>query len=124
MPYLSVLDNVLAPSLALPANGGRARAEGLVAQLGLSHRSQHVPAELSTGERQRVALARALLNEPRLLLADEPTGNLDPESSETVLDQLAAFARGGGAVLLATHDATAAGRAGRIIRLKAGQMES
>jgi putative ABC transport system ATP-binding protein len=123
VPYLSVLDNVLAPSLALQRNGARQRAEELIGLLGLSERLHHVPAELSTGERQRVALARSLLNQPKLLLADEPTGNLDAASSTAVLDQLAKFAQGGGSVLLATHDANAASRAGRIIRLKAGKLD-
>ena len=124
VPYLSVLDNVLAPSLALSSNGARPRAEELIARLGLAPRLHHVPAELSTGERQRVALARALLNKPKLLLADEPTGNLDAESATAVLDQLAVFAQAGGSVLLATHDNAAAARASRIIRLKAGQLDN
>jgi putative ABC transport system ATP-binding protein len=117
IPYLSALDNVLAAGLALKVPDARARAEGLLAAVGLGERGRHVPAELSTGERQRTALARALLHRPRLLLADEPTGNLDRESAGAVLNHLAEFARAGGAVLLVTHDPAAAARAQRVIRL-------
>ncbi len=121
VPYLTVLDNVLAPSLARPAEDACERARELVEHVGLADRADHVPAALSTGERQRVALARALLNRPKVLLADEPTGNLDPASAETVLGHLAGFAGGGGAVLLVTHDERAADRAGRIVRMEAGK---
>jgi ABC-type lipoprotein export system ATPase subunit len=122
MPYLTVLDNVLAASLARPSDGARDRAMGLIEHVGLAPRLEHVPAELSTGERQRVALARALLNEPRVLLADEPTGNLDPASGDTVLKYLADFAQGGGAVLLVTHDVRAADYAGRTVHMADGKI--
>ncbi|HXG11651.1 MAG TPA: ABC transporter ATP-binding protein [Gemmataceae bacterium] len=118
VPYLSVLDNVRAPALALKTANARQRAEQLIETFGLTHRRHHVPAELSTGERQRTALARALLNRPKLLLADEPTGNLDRESGQAVLGYLAEFARDGGAVLLATHDPRAAEFAHRIIPME------
>jgi ABC-type lipoprotein export system ATPase subunit len=125
VPYLTVLDNVLAPSLAAPSEGAPARARGrvrvLVHHLGLAGRADPVPAELSTGERQRVALARALLNRPGLLLADEPTGNLDRASADVVLEHLAEFARGGGGVLLVTHDPAAAQHAARVVRIEAGR---
>ena len=116
-PYLSVRDNVLAPCLARPARDASARADELLAQFGLEPRRNHRPAQLSTGERQRTALARALLNRPRLLLADEPTGNLDAENSEIVLDALDRFARSGGGVLLVTHNRDAMRRARRSIQL-------
>ena len=122
MPYLTVLDNVLSASLARPSDGARDRAMALIEHVGLAPRLDHVPAELSTGERQRVALARALLNEPRVLLADEPTGNLDPTSGDTVLKYLSDFAAGGGAVLLVTHDVRAADYAGRIVHMAGGQV--
>ena len=118
VPYLSVLDNVRAPALARQTPDARQRAEQLIEQFGLGHRLHHVPAELSTGERQRTALARALLNRPKLLLADEPTGNLDRESGRAVLGHLADFAQAGGAVLLATHDPRAAEYAHRIVPLE------
>ena len=122
IPYLSVLDNVLAPCLAMPQRDATDRAEELIAHFGLMDRLHHVPAELSTGERQRTALARALLNRPKLLLADEPTGNLDPENAEVVLGYLDEFARSGGAVLLVTHDAQAGQYAQRVIHLREGRL--
>ena len=101
VPYLDVLDNILASTLALKRNGNEhGRALELVEQFGLTNRLRHIPAALSTGERQRVALARALLNNPKLLLADEPTGNLDEENGQVVMRCLAEFARAGAAVLL------------------------
>jgi putative ABC transport system ATP-binding protein len=122
IPYLSVLDNVLAPALALALPGAQQRAEELVTRFGLQDRAHHVPAELSTGERQRAALARALLNSPKLLLADEPTGNLDRENAGLVLDCLSSFARDGGAVLLVTHDSSAAQQASRTVRIQGGRL--
>jgi ABC-type lipoprotein export system ATPase subunit len=124
LPYLSVLDNVLAPILAMPSADAAGRARELIGRLGLGPRERHVPAELSTGERQRTALARALLNRPRLLFADEPTGNLDAANAKIVLDALAEFARAGGAVLMVTHDAAVAARAGRVVRLVAGRLDA
>jgi ABC-type lipoprotein export system ATPase subunit len=104
IPYLSVLENVLAPTLAceIPDAGDKARE--LLDRLGLAARSAHVPAELSTGEKQRVALARALLPCPKLLLADEPTGNLDSENAGIVLGHLKHCATTGCAVLVVTHN--------------------
>ena len=104
VPYLSVADNVLLPSVVKKSDEANARAQELLARFGLEHRAHHVPAQLSIGERQRTALARALFNSPTLLLADEPTGNLDPENGEIVLHALKTFAEEGGAVLLVTHD--------------------
>jgi len=121
IPYLNVLENVLAPSLALPGKSAHSRARELIEQFGLAHRIRHIPSELSTGERQRVALARALLNRPKLLLADEPTGNLDSDNASIVLDHLAAFSSGGGSVLLVTHDPLIAGRAHQIIKMQPGK---
>jgi ABC-type lipoprotein export system ATPase subunit len=123
VPYLNVLENVLAPSIALPGSDARQRALELIERFGLTDRKHHVPAELSTGERQRVALARALLNRPTLVLADEPTGNLDRANAEIVLGHLAEFARSGeGAVLLVTHSDYAASFASRVERLEAGRL--
>ena len=122
VPYLSVLDNVLSPSLAGSVSDAGDRAKTLIEYFGLTHRIDHKPAELSTGERQRAALARALLNKPGLILADEPTGNLDADSARAVLVYLAEFARAGGAVLMVTHDDRAAGLAHRTILMHAGQL--
>src|SRR5206468_6803720 len=115
VPYLSVFDNVLTPALAQALPDAHNHAGELIERFGLSARAHHVPAELSTGERQRTALARALLKRPRLLLADEPTGNLDAENGRLVLAKLAEHAKAGGAVLLVTHDAQAAAQAHRVI---------
>lgn len=115
IPYLSVLDNIRVPELAAGRADGRERAESLAVQFGLGDRLGHIPSQLSTGERQRTALARALLNKPGLVLADEPTGNLDEANARSVLDALSAFARTGGAVLLVTHDPMATEHAGRCI---------
>jgi ABC-type lipoprotein export system ATPase subunit len=122
VPYLSVLDNILAPTLALSKPEASERARGLARRFGLEHRLAHVPSQLSTGERQRVALARACLNQPALLLADEPTGNLDAENGRMVLEHLQVIAREGAAVLLVTHDPAAAERATRVIRMRKGAL--
>ncbi len=123
VPYLSVIDNVLAPSLAVDLPDAHERALQLLKRFGMQHRLNHVPGELSSGERQRTALARALLNRPKLVLADEPTGNLDPDNAVAVLDFLQQYSDEGGAVLLVTHDAAAAGRAHHIVRMSEGRAE-
>jgi len=122
VPYLSVLENVL---VARGASGKRdgSRAKDLLQQLGLQHRMQHRPGALSAGEKQRVAMARALLNQPRLILADEPTGNLDPENAQCVLTHLGEFHRAGGTVIVATHGPAARELATRTIRLRDGTVE-
>ncbi|MEI6167975.1 MAG: ABC transporter ATP-binding protein [bacterium] len=118
VPYLSVRDNVLVPTLALTMPDARVRVTELLEKFNLTDRQHHLPEHLSVGERQRTALVRALLNRPQLLLADEPTGNLDRTNAETVMAALAGFAKTGGAVLLVTHDDTAASRADRIVRIE------
>lgn len=124
VPYLSVLDNILAPAIAITATGRETheRAVHLVERFGLSDRRDHVPAKLSTGERQRVAMARALMNQPKLLLADEPTGNLDQRNAEVMLGYLSEFAARDGAVLLVTHDYRAVTYAKRVISLERGRI--
>jgi putative ABC transport system ATP-binding protein len=122
VPYLNVLENVLVATLGAPAsNDPERRAKELVDRYGLSDRAHHKPAELSTGERQRVAMARALVNEPILLLADEPTGNLDDENSETVLRYISQFVEEGGSVLLVSHDRGIADRAHRSYYMRYGK---
>jgi ABC-type lipoprotein export system ATPase subunit len=117
VPYLSVLNNVKAPAIVTGASA-QDRALNLLDEFGLSDRLNHRPGKLSTGERQRTALARALLNKPSVLLADEPTGNLDSENSDIVLSHMRRFADSGGAVLLVTHDPIAAKRADRIVAMR------
>ena len=117
VPYLGVLDNVLAPTLVGSFPDAEQRARELLEQFQLSHRLTHVPSKLSTGEQQRVALVRAILRNPRILFADEPTGNLDKENSTLVLDYLNDFANDGGTVLMATHDPVALERSIRTVEL-------
>lgn len=125
VPYLNVLHNVLAAALGLPLRDGYQRAEKLLERFGLMARAHHFPAQLSTGERQRTALARALFHQPALLLADEPTGNLDTANANQVLDALGELAHEGSAVLLVTHEAQAAARAHRVIDfVHAGRLEA
>lgn len=125
LPEFSALENVVLPQLAngTPARAARARAEGLLAQVGLAARAGHRPAELSGGEQQRVAFCRALANGPRLLLADEPTGNLDPATSDQVFAALMDLVRQTGlAALIATHNLDLAARMDRVLRLQDGRI--
>ncbi len=120
--YLSVLDNVLAASLPTTRPDARTRAEALLHRFGMADRLHHRPPQLSVGEKQRTALARALLNDPAVLLADEPTGNLDEANAALVLDAMREFADGGGVVLLVTHDRDAARRADRSVEIRGGRL--
>ncbi len=122
IPYLDVLDNILVNELASPGEDLGEKAEELLEKFGLGHRKHHVPSRLSVGEQQRVALARALLRDPKLILADEPTGNLDTENSEIILNHLSGFAEAGGAVLMVTHDDRARAAAKRGMELAAGKL--
>ena len=120
LPQLSALDNVLAPTVAAAARDGTApaRARQLLADVGLSQRATHRPAELSGGERQRVAIARALIRQPRLLLCDEPTGNLDRTSSATIADLLVSLHRDRQTILVVvTHSPALAERFDRRFEL-------
>ena len=119
----SALENVIIPQViaGLSRSEAKGRAEQLLAAMGLADRASHRPARLSGGEQQRVAIARALANAPRLLLADEPTGNLDPHTAEEVFGVLLKLARGAGlAALIATHNPDLARRMDRILRLEEG----
>lgn len=119
LPYLTVLDNV---ALAAEGDNARQRAEAILARFDLTDRLTHHPAELSAGQAQRAAIARALINHPKLLLADEPTGNLDGENATVVLALLADYHRGGGTIVLVTHQAEAAGQAQRVVHLRQGRL--
>jgi len=103
VPYLNALENVLLPTLASPSDDPLDRAKRLLEDLGLSHRASHFPAELSAGERQRCAVARALFNRPSVILADEPTGNLDAESAAHVLQAFDVARADGATVFLVSH---------------------
>ena len=120
--YLSVLENVLAASLPTRRDDAEERAKQLLQRFGMTSRLHHRPPQLSVGEKQRTALARALLNDPAVLLADEPTGNLDEANAAAVLDAMAEFAEAGGMVLLVTHDRDAAARAPRSIEIREGRL--
>ena len=114
IPYLSVLENILAPEAVQGRNHSRARGRALAGQFGLEHRLDHTPAELSSGEKQRTALARALLFRPKILLADEITGNLDHANAQIVLGYLREYVQTGGSVLVATHDREIARQTDRV----------
>jgi ABC-type lipoprotein export system ATPase subunit len=122
IPYLSVRQNILTASLAMPGEKASERASRLISHFGLEDRAHHVPSQLSTGEKQRTALARALLNEPKVILADEPTGNLDEDNAEIVLGYLSQYVKDGGCVLLVTHDARAAAHATRTVQMTQGSV--
>jgi lipoprotein-releasing system ATP-binding protein len=126
LPEFSALDNVALPQMIAGRSRAAAqtRASALLGGLGLAERTQHQPAQLSGGEQQRVAVARALANAPRLLLADEPTGNLDPHTSAAVFDNLYALVRSTGvAALIATHNLELAKHMDRVFTLKDGHLE-
>jgi len=123
LPEFSALENVVLPQLVHGADmaAARVRAEELLGILGLSQRLEHRPARLSGGEQQRVAVARALANHPPLILADEPTGNLDEHTADTVLAELLKLVRGeGSAALIATHNERLAVKMDRVVRLHDG----
>ena len=125
IPTLTALENVMVP-MELRGNGGATgKARQLLERVGLGERLSHYPAQLSGGEQQRAALARAFINQPKILFADEPTGNLDAETGLLVIDNLFALnAAFGTTLVIVTHDPQLAGRTGRVIRLKAGAVVS
>ncbi|MBN1345123.1 MAG: ABC transporter ATP-binding protein [Phycisphaerae bacterium] len=122
VPYLTVVENVLLPASVPNGAEARRRASDVLVELGLGDRRDHKPSELSAGERQRVALARAMLPKPKVILADEPTGNLDPDNAAEVMKHLASFHAEGGTVVVVTHGAAADGHADRICRLESGRI--
>jgi len=125
LPEFSALENIVLPQLALGHGEGaaRARAAALLDRVGLSQRAQHRPAQMSGGEQQRVAICRALANAPRMLLADEPTGNLDPDTADMVFDMLLDLVRASNmAALVATHNHALAARMDRVVVLSQGQI--
>ena len=126
LPDFDALENVVLPQLihGADSDSARVRAEELLGKLGLSQRVDHRPSKLSGGEQQRVAVARALANRPPLVLADEPTGNLDEATADRVLAEFLALVRGeGSAALVATHNERLAAKMDRIVRLHEGVLE-
>ncbi len=125
LPDFNALENVVMPQMVAGADRAEAgaRAEHLLTALGLEHRLTHRPSQLSGGEQQRVAVARALANRPTLVLADEPTGNLDEVTADRVLGQFLELVRGeGSAALVATHNERLAARMDRVVRLHEGKL--
>jgi len=126
LPEFSALENVVMPQLVRDTDGGaaRQRAEQLLGALGLAQRLDHRPSKLSGGEQQRVAVARAMANKPPLILADEPTGNLDEHTADIVFAEFMRLVRGeGSAALVATHNERLAARMDRVVRLHEGRLE-
>jgi putative ABC transport system ATP-binding protein len=125
VPSLSALENVMLPAEFLGTSTIQARAKDWLDRVGLTDRINHYPTQLSGGEQQRVALARAFINTPKILFADEPTGNLDEETSESILKLLFQLNREHETTLvIVTHDHELAARTSRILKLKGGQIES
>ncbi len=126
LPRLSALENVELPLIyfGMSKKARRERAEEVLVQVGLQNRMTHKPNELSGGQRQRVAIARALVNNPSIILADEPTGNLDTKTSIEIMAMLDAIHQSGNTVILVTHEEDIATYAHRIIRLRDGVVES
>lgn len=125
LPTLTVIENVMLPielcgTLGAPA--ARARARDLLAQVGISDQADKLPSALSGGQQQRAAIARALANDPPLVLADEPTGNLDTATAEAVLDLLAGLTRAGKTVLVVSHERDVAARADRVVTIVDGKV--
>ena len=126
IPTLTAAQNVEVALAPRKLDGGRRREEarGLLDSVGLGRRADHLPSQLSGGEQQRVAIARALANDPRVLLADEPTGNLDSATGEEIVELLRGLSRDRGqTVVLITHDAEIASRAARVVRLRDGRLD-
>jgi putative ABC transport system ATP-binding protein len=124
IPTMTALENVAAPLELAGANGATARARAELEQVALGDRLSHYPAQLSGGEQQRVALARALCPRPSLLIADEPTGNLDDTTGSAIVDLIFDLpSRRGATLALVTHDSTLAARCDRVIRMRSGKVE-
>ncbi|MHC4572247.1 MAG: ABC transporter ATP-binding protein [Planctomycetota bacterium] len=124
IPYLNIVENVALAGGTAANKNKKAQANELIEQFGLAGRNYHRPAQLSAGEKQRAAIARALLNQPKIVLADEPTGNLDPDNAATVLGYLSEFHHKGGTVIFATHGTEAEQFADRIIHLRNGHIHN
>jgi len=125
LPAMTALENVMLPLELAGADGAEDAARAMLARVGLADRAHHYPKQLSGGEQQRVAIARAFVKRPRLLFADEPTGNLDSETGAQVIDLLFELNRESGAtLLLVTHDEALTRRCSRVLRLAAGRLEN
>ncbi|MFC1495252.1 ABC transporter ATP-binding protein [Thermodesulfobacteriota bacterium] len=124
IPYLTIKENIMAASLTSAVDNPEIRAQELINKFGLEGRTDHLPSQLSTGEKQRTAFARALFNRPKIIMADEPTGNLDDDNALIVLNHLKSYVEEGGSVLLVTHSTMAAEYTARTLNMKDGSIES
>lgn len=126
LPRYTAFDNVMLPLVyaGVPKKQRMERVEEVISDVGLSERANHKPNELSGGQRQRVAVARALVNKPSIILADEPTGNLDTKTSIEIMSLFEKIYKGGNTIVLVTHEEDIANHARRIVRLRDGEIES
>ena len=122
IPSLTALENVLLPLTFCGANNGSQKALAILKRVGLEKRAEHKPSQLSGGEQQRVAIARALVNDPSLILADEPTGNMDRKTGKEILALFGQLNREGRSIVMVTHDPEIAGYAGEVVVLQDGQI--
>ena len=122
IPYLSVRDNIISPVLASSQPVSPGRVDELIRHFGLEERSAHLPYQLSTGEKQRTALARALFNKPGIILADEPTGNLDEENAVIIYSYLKQYVSEGGSALLVSHDSMASDYGTKVLNMSNGRI--
>ena len=126
VPYLTAIENVMLPLAIQPGMNGTAKgaAQEALRKVGLDAKAHRLPSQLSGGEQERVAIARAIVNKPRVILADEPTGNLDTRTGDQVLDMLQDLHREGHTIIMVTHNMDNAKRAGRTIEIRDGQVVS
>jgi putative ABC transport system ATP-binding protein len=124
VPYLTALENVMLPLIVQPGLNGTARdaAREALSRVGMETKERRLPSQLSGGEQERVAIARAIVNRPPLILADEPTGNLDTKTGNKVLDMLESLHADGRTIVMVTHSEENAKRAGRIIEIRDGEI--
>ncbi len=124
MPTLSALENIMLPMklAGISKRSAREKALDLLESVGLKDRAKHIPAKMSGGQRQRVAIARALSNDPAIVLADEPTGNLDSISGEAIMELLEGLNKKGNTIIMVTHNDELAKRAGKVVRMKDGHI--
>ena len=124
IPYLNIIENIVLAGGTATDKNKKAQADELIEKFGLTGRAHHKPPELSAGEKQRTAIARAFLNKPGIVLADEPTGNLDSDNAASVLGHLSRFHHAGGTVILATHATVPNNLTDRIIYLRNGRIDN